>query len=100
MPGAVALPGPRPTAGRAREGSADHALTIDAPSGGGRPGPGAGGRRVSGHAREVTMRGTIKVLVVAGAMLAAAVGAAGTADAAIITSQASLVGGQLTIGGA
>lgn len=45
------------------------------------------------------MRGTIKVLVVAGAMLAAAVAAAGPADAAIITSQASLVGGQLTIAG-
>ena len=45
------------------------------------------------------MRGTIKVLVVAGAMLAAAVGVAGPADAAIITSQASLVGGQLTIMG-
>src|SRR5580658_9637554 len=45
------------------------------------------------------MRGTIKVLVVAGAMLVAAVGVAGPADAAIITSQASLVGGQLTIVG-
>jgi hypothetical protein len=45
------------------------------------------------------MRRTIKVLVVAGAMLAAAVGTAGSADAAIITSQASLVGGQLTIVG-
>jgi hypothetical protein len=45
------------------------------------------------------MRGTIKVLVVAGAMLAAGVAAAGPADAAIVTSQASLVGGQLTIVG-
>jgi hypothetical protein len=45
------------------------------------------------------MRGTITVLVVAGAVLAAAVGAAGPAGAAIVTSQASLVGGQLTIVG-
>jgi len=45
------------------------------------------------------MRGTITVLVMAGAVLAAAVGAAGPAGAAIVTSQASLVGGQLTIVG-
>jgi hypothetical protein len=45
------------------------------------------------------MRGAIKVLVVAGAMFVAPLGAAGTADAAIVTSQASLVNGQLTIVG-
>jgi hypothetical protein len=45
------------------------------------------------------MRSRFMPLVVAGAMLAAAVAVAGPADAAIITSQASLVGGQLTIVG-
>jgi hypothetical protein len=45
------------------------------------------------------MRGTIKALVIAGAMLAAALGTATTAAAAIVTSQASLVNGQLTIVG-
>jgi hypothetical protein len=45
------------------------------------------------------MRGTIKALVIAGVMLAAALGTAATADAAIVTSQASLVNGQLTIVG-
>ncbi len=45
------------------------------------------------------MRRTVKVLIVAGAMLAAALGAAASADAAIVTSKASLVNGQLTIVG-
>lgn len=45
------------------------------------------------------MRGTIRVLLVAGMVLAAAVGAAMPASAAIVTSQASLVNGQLTIVG-
>ena len=45
------------------------------------------------------MRGTIKVLVMAGTVFVAVLGAAGGADAAIVTSQASLVNGQLTIVG-
>ena len=44
------------------------------------------------------MRGTVRALVVAGVLLAA-LGAAAPADAAIVTSRASLVGGQLTIVG-
>ena len=45
------------------------------------------------------MRKTITVLMVTGATLAATLGVAGPADAAIVTSQASLVNGQLTIVG-
>ena len=45
------------------------------------------------------MRRTVKALIAAGTMVAAALGTAVAADAAIVTSQASLVNGQLTIVG-
>jgi hypothetical protein len=45
------------------------------------------------------MRGTVRALVVAGVLLAATLGAAAPADAAIVTSRASLVDGQLAIVG-
>src|SRR5579863_8851667 len=49
--------------------------------------------------REAAMRRTIRILVTVGAVAAAALGTAVAADAAIVTSQASLVNGQLTIAG-
>jgi hypothetical protein len=45
------------------------------------------------------MQRTVKALILAGAMTAAALGTAVAADAAIVTSQASLANGQLTIVG-
>ncbi len=45
------------------------------------------------------MQRTIKALITAGTMAAVALGTAVAADAAIVTSQASLVNGQLTIAG-
>lgn len=45
------------------------------------------------------MQRTVKALITAGAMVTAALGPAVAADAAIVTSQASLVNGQLTIVG-
>jgi hypothetical protein len=45
------------------------------------------------------MQRTIKTLITAGTVAAVALGSAVAADAAIVTSQASLVNGQLTIVG-
>ncbi len=45
------------------------------------------------------MQRTVKALIAAGAMMAAVLGTAVAAAAAIVTSQASLVNGQLTIVG-
>lgn len=45
------------------------------------------------------MQSTVKALITAGAMMAAVLGTVVAADAAIVTSQASLVNGQLTIVG-
>jgi hypothetical protein len=45
------------------------------------------------------MQRTIKTLITAGRVVAVALGSAAAADAAIVTSQASLVNGQLTIVG-
>ena len=45
------------------------------------------------------MQRTINALIAAGTMVAVALGTAVAADAAIVTSQASLVNGQLTIVG-
>ena len=45
------------------------------------------------------MQRTVKALITAAAMVTAALGTAVAADAAIVTSQASLVNGQLTIVG-
>ena len=45
------------------------------------------------------MQRTVKALIAAGTMVAAVLGTAVAADAAIVTSQASLVNGKLTIVG-